>query len=123
MVETSAPKAGPYSPAVISGGLVFVSGQIGFSATEGRIAEGGVEAQLRQALKNAAEILSGAGCALSDAIKVTVFLTDLSHFGDVNKVFGEVFSKDPPARTTVQVSALPLGAEIEVEIVAAIPAG
>lgn len=123
VVETSAPKAGPYSPAVIGGGLVFVSGQIGFSPSDGKLAEGGVEGQLRQALENAADILRDAGCDLGDVVKVSVFLTDLTRFAAVNEVFAEVFPEDPPARTTVEVSGLPLGAEIEVDLVAALPAG
>jgi 2-iminobutanoate/2-iminopropanoate deaminase len=123
VVETSAPKAGPYSPAIVAGNMVFVSGQIGFSARDGKIVEGGVEAQFRRALDNAAEILAAAGCSLSDVVKVTLYVTDLSHFGSVNSVYGEVFAEDPPARTTIQVSGLPLGAEIEVDLVAVLPAG
>ncbi len=120
VVATGAPTAGPYSPAVRAGGLVFVSGQVGFSASEGRLREG-LRDQLRQALQNAASVLQGAGCSLADTVKVTLFLCDLSQFSVVNEVFAEFFPEEPPARTTVQVSSLPLGAEVEVDLVAATP--
>ncbi len=120
VVGKGVPTAGPYSPAVRAGGLVFVSGQVGFSATEGRLCEG-LREQLRQALHNAARVLETAGCSLADTVKVTLFLCDLSQFSVVNEVFAEFFPEEPPARTTVQVSALPLGAEVEVDLVAAIP--
>lgn len=120
IIDSSLPKAGPYSAGVIAGELVFVSGLIGFSPTDGKLAEGGVEAELHQALSNAREVLAGAGCDLSDVVKVTVFLTDLSQFPAVNKVFEESFPSAPPARTTVEVSALPLGAQVEVDLVATV---
>ncbi|MER3395599.1 MAG: reactive intermediate/imine deaminase [Acidimicrobiia bacterium] len=122
-ISVRLPKAGPYSPGVIAGDLVFVSGQVGFSPATGRLVEGGVEKELRQAFANAQEVLAEAQCKLSDVVKVTVFVTDLSQFPVVNKVFEEIFPSEAPARTTVEVSALPLGAAVEVDIVAAIPSG
>ncbi len=123
VIDTALPKAGPYSHAVAAGGLVFVSGQIGFSPSDGKIVDGGIGPQLRQALENASNILADAGLQLSDVVKVTLYLTDLSQFSSVNEVFGESFPSDPPARTTVQVSALPMGAQVELDLIAAIPAG
>ena len=123
IIDTGGPKAGPYSPAVVANGLAFVSGQIGFSQADGKLAGETVESQLRQAFDNTAMLLEAAGCTLADVVKVTVYLVDLSQFQAVNKVFGEVFPQDPPARTTVEVSALPLGALVEIDVVATVTSG
>lgn len=120
IVDPGGPKAGPYSPAVVSNGLVFVSGQIGFSPETGKLVDDSVEGQLRQAFSNVSQILEAAGATLDRVVKVTVYLTDLGAFGDVNRVFSEVFPDDPPARTTVEVAALPLGALVELDVVAAL---
>lgn len=114
------PTAGPYSPAVVTGELCFVSGQIGFDTEAGRIADGGVEGEFRQSIKNLEAILQAAGCSLSDVVSTTVYVTDLSQFGAVNTAFGEAFGEEPPARATVEVSALPLGAAVEIAVVAAV---
>lgn len=118
VVDPGGPKAGPYSPAVVSNGLVFVSGQIGFSPETGKLVSDTAEGQLRQAFSNVQRILEAAGTSLDQVVKVTVYVTDLGVFGDVNRVFSEVFPDDPPARTTVEVSALPLGALVELDVVA-----
>lgn len=122
VIQTSkAPKAvGPYSQAIRVGNLVFTAGQIGIDPETGRLREGLLE-QTRQVLQNIAAILEAAGTSLSHVVKTTVYLTDLSAFGEVNAVYGEFFPQDPPARTTVQVAALPLGAQIEIEAVAVVP--
>lgn len=121
IVETSMPKAGPYSPAVVAGGLCFVSGQVGFDPHSGGLADGGIEGEFRQAISNLSSVLSDAGCSLVDVVSTTIYVTDLSEFGSVNTVFGEAFGESPPTRATVQVSALPVGASVEIEAIAAIP--
>lgn len=112
-----APKAiGPYSPAVRSGDLLFVSGQIPVKA-DGSLAEG-VAAQTEQCLKNVAALLEAAGLSMADVAKTTVFMTDLAQFAAMNEVYARHFAAPYPARATVQVSALPKGAAVEIEAVA-----
>ena len=113
-----APQAiGPYSQAIDSGGMVFVSGQIPATA-QGAMVEGGVAAQTEQCLRNMGAILAAAGLAMSDIVKTTVFMTDLSQFAAMNDAYARHFQAAPPARATVQVSALPKGAAVEIEAVA-----
>lgn len=112
---------GPYSQAVIHGELVYASGQIPLDAATGRLVEGGVEAQTRQVIANLSAVLEAAGTSLERAIRTTVYLVDLSSFPRVNAVYAEHFTGRPaPARATVQVAALPLGAQIEIDAVAAL---
>lgn len=118
LISNVGPTAGPYSPAVVVGGLCFVSGQIGFDTETGRLAEGGVTSEFRQSLKNLETILAAADLALSDVVSATIFVTDLAQFGELNAVFGEAFGDSPPARATVEVSALPLGATVEISVIA-----
>lgn len=122
IIQTAqAPKAvGPYSQAVRVGNLVFTAGQIGIDPETGQLQDS-LAAQTRQALQNIAAILEAAGTNLQHVVKTTIYLTDLSAFGEVNAIYGEFFPQDPPARTTVQVAALPLGAQIEIEAVAVVP--
>jgi 2-iminobutanoate/2-iminopropanoate deaminase len=108
---------GPYSQAVLHGDLVFCSGQLGLDPLSGKLAEGAVE-QTRQSLLNLESVLRGAGSSLHHALKVTVFLTDLSYFADINKIYAEFFLPPFPARTVVQVSALPKGAAVEIDVIA-----
>ncbi|HEY63712.1 MAG TPA: RidA family protein [Caldilineae bacterium] len=108
---------GPYSQAVRVGDLIFTAGQIGIDPATGKLREG-LEAQTRQVLDNLRAILEAAGSSLDDVIKATIFLTDIANFATVNAIYGAVFSGQPPARSTVQVAALPLGAEVEIEAVA-----
>jgi 2-iminobutanoate/2-iminopropanoate deaminase len=108
---------GPYSQALVHGELVFCSGQLGLDPLTGSLPEG-AEAQARQALNNLRAVLEEAGSSLSRSLKVTIFLTDLACFSDVNRVFAEFFSPPFPARTAVQVTALPKGAAVEVDIIA-----
>lgn len=114
--EAPAP-VGPYSHAVKTGNLVFVSGQTGMDQATGKPLEG-VEAQAKQALTNLETILRAAGLSLADVVKTTIFLTDMADFAAVNGVYGEVMGASPPARSTVAVAALPLGASVEIEVVA-----
>ncbi len=121
VIETrDAPRAiGPYSQAVESEGLVFCSGQIGLDPQTGALVPGGIEPETRRVLENLRGVLSEAGLDLSDVVKTTVFLVDLNDFNLVNRVYGEHLSAPYPARSTVQVAALPRGARVEIEVVAA----
>jgi 2-iminobutanoate/2-iminopropanoate deaminase len=113
---------GPYSQAVVHGELVYCSGQIALDPTTQALAPGGVEAQARRALENLAGVLAAAGTSLASALRLTVFLTDMADFPKVNAVYAEFFPGDaPPARATVAVAALPKGALIEIDCIAAIP--
>ncbi len=114
-------KAGgaPYSPCVEWNGFVFVSGQVPLDPATGKLVEGGIEDQTRQVLKNLRGALDAAGCSPSDVLKTTVFLTDIGDYAAVNECYREVFQTDPPARSAVAVSALPLGAMVEIEAIAA----
>jgi 2-iminobutanoate/2-iminopropanoate deaminase len=112
----SAPGAiGPYSPAVRAGEWIILSGQLGLDPATGALASG-VEAQARQALVNIASILGDCGASLADVAKSLLFVTDLAQFATVNAVYGEAFGSHKPARSTVQVAALPAGAEVEIEV-------
>jgi len=122
VVTDKAPKAlGPYSVAVKTGPFVFTSGQLGLDPVTGNLAEGGVEAETRQALTNLSNILQAAGTTLSSVVKTTVFLRDINDFARMNAVYGEFFPENPPARSAFQVAALPKGAAVEIEAVAALP--
>ena len=117
---------GPYSQAVHFGHLLFVSGTLPVDPRTGQLVGGDIEAQSRQVFRNLAAIAEAAGGQLADAVKVTVFLTDLGDFQRVNGVYREWFGEPFPARSTVQVAALPLGAPLEVEAIIALapsPAG
>ena len=109
------PKA-PYSPVVITDGLVFTAGQVGFDA-QGEIVAGGIEAQTRQALENVQACLAAAGCTMDDVVKVNAFLADLGDFPGYNEVYKEFFEPPYPVRTSVQ-AGLPAGVLVEIEAVA-----
>ena len=119
-VEThAAPMAiGPYSQAVTHGDLVFCSGQIGIEPASGTMVEGDIETETRRVLDNLREVLGAAGFKLTDVIKTTVFLISLADFETVNRIYGEHFHAPYPARSTVQVSALPRGVRVEIEAIA-----
>jgi 2-iminobutanoate/2-iminopropanoate deaminase len=112
---------GPYSQAVRVGDFVFTAGQIPLNPATGQLVAGGIEGQTRQVLTNLSAVLAGAGTSLANAVKTTVFLTDMGEFKAMNAVYAEFFAGSPPARSTVQVAALPLGARVEIEVVALIP--
>jgi 2-iminobutanoate/2-iminopropanoate deaminase len=121
--SNQAPKAiGPYSQAVVVGQLLYTSGQLGLDPVSGNLMDGGVEAEARQALVNLGYILNEAGCDYPDVIKTLVFLKDMNDFARVNAIYGEFFQENPPARSAVQVAALPKGAAIEIEAIANIGA-
>ena len=112
------PAVGPYSPVRRVGDWVITSGQVGVATDSGGttgLVEGGTVEQLRQALQNVAEVLAVEGATLTDVVKTTVFLLDMSEFGAVNEVWVEYFSENRPTRSAVAVAALPIGARIEVE--------
>jgi 2-iminobutanoate/2-iminopropanoate deaminase len=108
----------PYSQAMISGDLVFVSGQVPIDPATGSLVEGGVAEQTEQVLRNLQAVLEEAGSGLDGALKTSVFLTDLGTFGAMNEVYARHFPAPFPARSTVEVSALPAGASIEIECIA-----
>lgn len=108
---------GPYSQAVRTGNLVFTAGQIGIEPLSGQL-RAGLEAQTRQVLKNLEAVLKAAGSDMQHIVKTTIYLTDMAHFQTVNAIYGSVFDSEPPARSTVAVAALPLGALVEIEAVA-----
>lgn len=108
---------GPYSQAIRAGQFLFASGQLGLDPATGDLREG-IEAQTRQALANLQAVLAEAGAGVANVVKTTIFLADLSHFATVNQLYGEVFGHEPPARSTVQVAALPKGGLVEIEVIA-----
>jgi 2-iminobutanoate/2-iminopropanoate deaminase len=109
------PVAGPYSPAVRAGDWLVLAGQVGLDPATGTIVDG-AEAQTRQVLANVTAVLGDCGASLDDVAKTLVFVTDLGDFGTVNAVYSEVFGDHRPARSTVQVAALPGGALVEIEV-------
>ena len=114
------PVAGPYSPAVRAGDWIVCAGQVGLDPKSGAIVDG-VEAQARQVLANIKAVLVDCGATLNDVAKATVFVTDIGQFATVNAVYGDAFGDHRPARSTVQVAALPGGAEVEIEVWAYAP--
>ena len=116
-----APKPiGPYSVGIVHGDLVFASGMLGLDPQTMEFVPGGVEAETRQALNNLKAIVEAAGSSLGRVLKTTVFLRDMADFAKMNAVYGEFFTSEPPARSTVQVAGLPRGGAVEIEAVAAL---
>jgi 2-iminobutanoate/2-iminopropanoate deaminase len=118
----SAPAAiGPYSQAVVAGGLVFLSGQIPLDPATGALVDGDITAQTERVMLNLEAVLAAAGCTFADVVRTTIFLADLADFAEVNAAYGKRFPNEPPARATVQVAALPRGARVEIDAVAVAP--
>lgn len=109
---------GPYSHVAESGGLFFLSGQIGLDGATGKLAPGGIAAETEQCFKNITAVLETAGLTESDVLKVTVFLADMGNFPEMNSIYEKYFSKPYPARSTIGVASLPLGARVEIELTA-----
>lgn len=109
---------GPYSQAIIANGFIFTAGQGGLIPGTKTPVEGGTGAQTRQVMENLKAILEAAGSSMDKVVKSTVFLTNLDDFAAMNEVYGSYFGDQPPARSTVQVSRLPLGISVEIEVVA-----
>jgi 2-iminobutanoate/2-iminopropanoate deaminase len=122
VISTAAAPAaiGPYSQAIRTGNLLFVSGQIPLDPATGQLLEGDIRVQTRQVLKNLAAILGAAGSGFARVVKTTVYLRDLGEFAAMNEVYAEFISDQPPARATVQVARLPRDAAVEIEVVAEI---
>jgi 2-iminobutanoate/2-iminopropanoate deaminase len=118
MSDRTAPSVGPFSPAVRGGEAIYLSGQVGQDPATGRLVEGGVAAQAEQALRNLAAVLEAAGRTLDDAVRVGVYLADMGDFAAMNEVYARHFAAPYPARTTIGVAALPLGAVVEIDLVA-----
>ena len=117
-----APKAvGPYSQAVLSQGVVYTSGQLPIDPSTGKFVPGGIEEQTRQSLTNLMEVLNEAGSSNEKVLKTTVFLSDMNNFSKMNKVYEEFFKPGNfPARSAIQVAALPMGALVEIEAIAVV---
>jgi 2-iminobutanoate/2-iminopropanoate deaminase len=117
-----APRAiGPYSQAVSADGWLFTSGQIALDPATGELVAGGFEAQARRALENLRQVLASAGCGFAHVVRATVYVVDLADFPKLNALYGEAMGDHRPARSTVQVAALPKGALVEIDFVARIP--
>ena len=113
-----APQAiGTYSQGIRTENFIFTSGQIPINPQTGNLKTDDIKAEIRQVLDNLNAVLEGGGSALQSTVKLTVFVTDLGYFSEVNEVFNEYFPENPPARSAVQVSALPMGARIEIEAI------
>lgn len=111
---------GPYSQAIVAGGMVFTSGQIPIDPRTGEFVSGGIAEQTEQVLRNLAAVLEAAGSDLGNVVKTTVFLADMSDFAEMNAVYARHFTNDPPARSTVQAARLPRDARVEIEAVASV---
>jgi len=117
----NAPKAvGPYSQAIVSDGVLYASGQIGLLPAEGRLIADDVESQACQVTENLTAVLNEAGASITDIVKVNIFLTDMNDFPRVNKIYANWLGEHRPARATVAVAALPLGARVEMDLIARI---
>jgi 2-iminobutanoate/2-iminopropanoate deaminase len=112
---------GPYTHAVVSNGLVFCSGQVPLDPSTGKLVEGTIGDQTRRCLENLAVVAAAAGAQLSDAVRMGIYVTDMATFKDVNEAYAAYFETDPPARSTVGVAALPVGAQVEIDAVIALP--
>jgi 2-iminobutanoate/2-iminopropanoate deaminase len=114
-----APKAiGPYSQAIVSGELLFTSGQIPLDPATQQMVTGDIRAQTERVMENLGAVLAAAGAGFENVVKATIFVVDLADFAIVNEIYGKRFPKSPPARSTVQVAALPKGARVEIDLIA-----
>jgi 2-iminobutanoate/2-iminopropanoate deaminase len=120
----SAPNAakpiGPYSPAIRAGNLLFISGQVGFDPATGALIDGGISAQTDQVMRNIGALLEAAGTNFAHVVRTTVFLADMGEFAAMNAVYARYVVDPPPARSTVQVAALPRNARVEIDVIAVI---
>jgi 2-iminobutanoate/2-iminopropanoate deaminase len=118
VTDKIAKPVGPFSPAIADNGRVYGSGQVGQDPVTGKLIAGGVVAETARAIENIEAVLAVAGKTLADVVKVNVYLTDMKHFAEMNDVYAERFRAPYPARTTVAVAGLPLGAAVEIEVLA-----
>ncbi|MFN7987096.1 MAG: RidA family protein [Thermoanaerobaculia bacterium] len=118
----NAPKAiGPYAQGIAAGGFLFTAGQVPLDPATMKLVSGTIAEETNRVFDNLDAILAGAGCRLADVVKMTVFLTDMGHFAEMNGAYAARFGDHRPARSTVQVAALPAGARVEIELVAKLP--
>jgi 2-iminobutanoate/2-iminopropanoate deaminase len=122
IADEAAPKAiGPYSQGIVSGGFLFTAGQIPLDPATMILVEGDITRQATRVFDNLEAILKASGCSFADVVKATVFLADLQDFGEMNKIYAARMGDHRPARSTVQVSRLPAGARIEIDLIARVP--
>jgi 2-iminobutanoate/2-iminopropanoate deaminase len=122
VTAVGAPEAvGPYSHAVKAGGLVFISGQVPLDPDAGALVEGDIGAQTRRCLDNLGVVAAAAGASLDDAVRCGIYVTDMGTFKQVNEAYGAYFGDAPPARSTIGVAALPMGAQVEIDAILALP--
>jgi 2-iminobutanoate/2-iminopropanoate deaminase len=122
VIADGAPKAaGPYSHAVKSAGLIFLSGQTPIDPGTGSLVEGDIGARTKRCLDNLQVIANAAGASLDDAVRCGIYVTDITTFKDVNEAYGSYFGDSPPARSTIGVASLPLGADVEIDAILAVP--
>jgi 2-iminobutanoate/2-iminopropanoate deaminase len=122
VTASGAPDAvGPYSHAVRSGGVLYCSGQVPLDPATGKLVEGSVGDQTRRCLENLRLVCQAAGAELSDAVRLGIYVTDMGTFPEVNEAYGSFFGEGPPARSTIGVAALPLGAAVEIDAIVALP--
>jgi 2-iminobutanoate/2-iminopropanoate deaminase len=122
VTAVGAPQAvGPYSHAVKSDGLIFLSGQTPIDPGTGKLVEGDIGAQTRRCLDNLGIVAAAAGATLEDAVRCGIYVTDMATFKDVNAAYGGYFGDAPPARSTIGVASLPLGADVEIDAILAVP--
>lgn len=121
--ESAPQPIGPYSQAVTCGGFLFTAGQLGVDPRTGKLTGDNIKAQAMQVMKNLSAVLSEAGASFEDVVKTTIFLKDMGDFAALNEIYGEYFRKSHPARSTIQAAALPLGALVEIEVIAMLPSG
>lgn len=113
---------GPYSQAVSADGWLYTSGQIPIDPATGDLVTGDFADQVRQVLRNLAAVLDSAGCTFGDVVKTSIFVTDLANFGTLNELYGEAMGDHRPARSTIQVAALPKNVDVEIDMIAKLPA-
>lgn len=119
IATTHAPGAiGPYSQAIQAGDFLFLSGQIGLNPSTGQVVDGGIAEQTHQVLKNLGAVLTEAGASYDRVVKTTVYLADMTEFGEMNEIYGAYFKPPAPARATIQAAALPRGVRVEIDVVA-----
>ncbi|MCW5839261.1 MAG: Rid family detoxifying hydrolase [Anaerolineales bacterium] len=111
---------GPYTPAIRMGDLLFISGQVGIDPESGQFVEGGVGAQAKQVLENLKGLVEAGGSSMDKVLKTTMFLTNMADFAAVNEIYATYFASEPPARSTIQVAALPGGALVEIEAIVSV---
>jgi len=118
--ENAPAAVGPYSHAVRSGGFLFLSGQTPLDPATGKLVEGDVGEHTRQCLRNLQAVCEAAGASLSDAVRCGIYVTDIGTFGEVNAAYSEFFTENPPARSTIGVASLPVGAQVEIDAIVAL---